>query len=556
MEYAKKIYNQFGARKLAIIGGSGLAAIIAVGLLAASATGGEDKTFLYTDLDPESAQQISEKLRGQGVDFTLSPDGTAIQVPVSKAPELRMEFAGQQLGGKIGYDILDNEEPFGTSAARAKLNETRAIEGELIKSIKSLDRIRDARVHIVMPERQLFATESRPASAAITVKTSGRISGQQTDAIRYLVAAAVPELSPDQISIVDQNGTLLARAGDGSVSSGALDERKQAIENKMRLDIERMLEGIVGAGHVRAQVAVALNQEQTKEESSLYDPDRQVVAKQTSVETSDQSNERSSDGGVSVATQLPENQGMNNAQPGDENQRSATEVSEEIVYQNSKVTKTSINPGGTVRRLTVSVLVDGIYTPSDSGAPTYKPQPQEVIERLQRVVENAVGFDQTRGDSVIVESMQFKDAGEFAEGGEGMARSFDWAKYIPHVLLALLALAAMFFVYRNMRSSRQQVETVEGEVIDPPLLDASSIDAAALTPEMQALLAKAAEGDEAAMKDFTDLYNAGQPMALDQEIDVAQVNGRLKANVLRRVGEVISENTPEAASTIRGWMNA
>src|SRR3546814_16378971 len=117
-----------------------------------------------------------------------------------------------------------------------------------------------------MPERQLFATEARPASAAITVKTAGRLSSQQTDAIRYLVAAAVPELSPDRISIVDQNGALLARIGDGESGTGSLDERERTMEARMREDIEAMLERIVGPGHARGQVAVDLDRRQRSDE--------------------------------------------------------------------------------------------------------------------------------------------------------------------------------------------------------------------------------------------------------------------------------------------------
>lgn len=553
MEVARKIYNQFGARKLAIVGGSGLAALVAVGLLVSQARGHGQMAFLYTDLDPSSAQLITEKLKSQGVDYQLSPDGTAVQVPAEKAAELRMSLASEQIGGKVGYEVLDNEQPFGTSESRQKIDETRAIEGELVKSIKTLERVRDARVHIVMPERELFSDEKREATASITVKTEGRLAGGQVDAIRYLVSSAVPELSPDRISIVDQNGTLLARAGDGSLSGGMLDERRTQMENQMRENVETMIGRIVGDGGVRAQVAVDLNSEQTKEESETFDPDKQVVQKETSVESNDQSSEQSSTGDTTVSTSLPENQGQN-AQPGDNNNRKQNETSEEKQYQNSSVHKTLVNNGGDVRRLTVSVMVDGSYAPGAGGKPVYTPRTPQEIDRLTRLVQNAVGYDQSRGDSVVVENMQFKAADDASADDEGFFKSLKPMDHLPTIVLGLLALVAMVFIAIQTRR-KKGVPVVEGQVVDTPLLDPASVDPASLTPEMRALLAGAAAGDENAMREFAR-HQLSDAQTLSDGVDVAHASGEIKANVLKRVGEVVSESAPEAAAVVRSWMNA
>ena len=162
----------------------------------------------------------------------MSADGTAIMAPQDKLAELRMAMAGEQLGGKIGYEVLDEEQPFGVSSSRAKLNETRAIEGELVKSIQSLDQISAARVHLVMPERAIFASEERPASASVTVKTRGRLPSETVNAIRYLVSSAVPDLSPDSVSIVDQSGALLARAGEAGKGFAVVASEVKALANQ------------------------------------------------------------------------------------------------------------------------------------------------------------------------------------------------------------------------------------------------------------------------------------------------------------------------------------
>ena len=198
MEAIKKLVAQLGPKRLMLMGG---VAAMLLAVLAFVATRGSNPQmgFLFTDLDPSAAAAITEKLKGQNVPYQLSADGTSVMAPQDKLAELRMSLAGEKLGGKIGYEVLDQEQPFGVSASRAKMNETRAVEGELSKSIQTIQDVSAARVHIVMPERAMFANESRKATAAVTVKTKGRLSSESIASIRYLVASSVPELSPDAV---------------------------------------------------------------------------------------------------------------------------------------------------------------------------------------------------------------------------------------------------------------------------------------------------------------------------------------------------------------------
>ena len=311
-----------------------------------------------------------------------------------------MSMAADKLGGKVGYDVLDAEQPFGVSSSRAKMNETRAIEGELAKSIESLDNVSRARVHIVMPERAMFAAESRKATAAVTVKTAGRLPAESVQAIRYLVSSSVPELSVEQVSIVDQSGALLARAGEADdASASQADDRETGIEHRLRSQIEGMLEPIVGAGKVRAEVSAQVARDQTREETNVYDPDKQVVGHKITVESGDQSNENSPPpGGASVATQLPENQGAAaTSATGDTRKSARNETSEDTTFENSQTHTVTVRLPGKLTRLTVAVMVDG--------GPKGLPAP--LVARLTRLVQNAVGFDAARGDSVVVESMPF-----------------------------------------------------------------------------------------------------------------------------------------------------
>lgn len=520
------------------MGGVAAALLLSIGWLALR-TPASEMGFLYTDLDPAGAKAISDKLSAQGVPFKISADGTSVMAPVEKLPELRMSMAGEQLGGKVGYEVLDAEQPFGISSSRAKLNETRAIEGELAKSIESLERVSRARVHIVMPERAMFDTERRKATASVSVKTTGRLPGESVQAIRHLVASAVPGLTPDAVAVVDQSGALLARSGEGGdAGSSEIDARQAEVEAKLRNEVESLVASVVGTGNVRASVSAVLERDQVREQAETFDPDLQVVARQVTVESADRNDENAAGAeGATVATQLPENEGPITGNGGDSRTSSRNETSEDITYLNSKTEKVSVRSPGRVARLTVAVMVDG--------GPK-RLQPAE-IQRIQRLVENAVGYDAERGDSVLVENMSFMEASEMDE----LADSLPFGLTVDHfldLLKFLLIGGGILLVIRMLRpktaSPVPAQEVIEGEMPFVPE-----------TPEMVALAQRAADGDEAALRDLELMRNPDGTL-LDEEIALAEIDGRIKTSALRRIGDVIAAGPAESASVIRQWMNS
>lgn len=534
----RKFLAQLGTRRLMIMAGVALALL---GVLAAVALRGttSEMGFLYTDLDPSVAQSITTKLTAQNIPFQISADGTSIMAPQDKLAQLRMAMAADKLSGKIGYEVLDAEEPFGVSSSRARMNETRAIEGELEKSIQSLDNVAAARVHIVMPDRAMFQAETRKATAGVTIKTRSRLPASAVQAIRYLVASSVPELAPDQVSIVDQSGALLARAGEADDASAAqADDRESGIESRLRTQIESMLEPIVGAGKVRAEVSAQVGRDQTREETNVFDPDKQVIAHQTTVESGDQSNENSATApGASVAGQLPENQGLaaGGAPGGDTRKSAKTETSEDTTYDNSGTRTVTVRSPGKLARLTVAVMVDGGKT--GVSAPE--------IARLTRLVQNAVGYDAARGDSVIVESMAFAPVDTLADVKPG------WASWVSvDQLLGLLKLLVISGVgLIALRMLRPKI-TPEQAAEEARLLIAQNA-------ETQDLATRAAGGDPDALLQIEAMREAGDDTTLlDQEIALAQVDGRIKLSSLKKIGDAIAGSPAESASVIRQWMNS
>jgi len=531
----RKLIEQLGPRRLALMGG--VAVLLLAGIAWMASRGSSEMGFLYTDLDPSAAQTISEKLKSQGVEFTLSPDGKAILAPVDKLPELRMAMASERLGGKIGYEVLDQEEPFGVSASRAKINETRAIEGELAKSIESLDHVDRARVHLVMPERELFATQNRKASASVTLKTSGRMAPEAVQSVRYLVSSAVPDLLPTSVSIVDQTGALLARAGEeGTSGAGDLDSQQAALEGRLRTQIETMLEPIVGAGHVRAEVSATLERDRTTQEADVFDPDTQVIARQVTVEADEQNDSSVRDAeGVTVGAQLPDATGPIGGTGSGESQRAARrETSEETSFQNSRTHTVSERSPGKLDRLSVAVMVD-------SGEKGLAPAQ---VQRLTRLVESAVGFDSARGDNVVVESMRFvaADANEAGATVLPFGLTSDQTVDLLKWLMVAAGLAAgAFFLRERLRPAVDPAEQLLS--IEQQLLQQGS-----------PLPALPGQEGYAQLEDGTDMYGSDLAM-LDQDIALAQVDGSIRLSALKRVGEAIERSPAEAVSVVRQWMN-
>jgi flagellar M-ring protein FliF len=374
----------------------------------------------------------------------------------------------------------------------------------------------------------------------VSLKTRGRLPASAVQAIRYLVSSSVPELSAEQVSIVDQTGMLLARAGESDdAGASAADERQSGIENRVRSQIEGMLEPIVGQGKVRAEVSAQVARDQTREETKVFDPDKQVIGHQVTVESGDQSNENGpAPAGVSVGAQLPENQGAaaTGAGGGDSRKSARNETSEDTTYENSQTHTVTVRAPGKLTRLTVAVMVDG----------GKKGLPAPEIARLTRLVQNAVGFDAARGDSVVVENMAFAAADALAEGDGGLLSWFSWvsADQIFGLLKLLVIAGAGLIAMRMLRPKYGQ------RAGDERLLTNQTTDA-------QDLAARIANGDPDALQQIEAMREAGKDTALlDQEISLAQVDGRVKLSSLKKIGASVSDSPAEAASVIRQWMNA
>ena len=214
-------------------------------------------TTLFTDLSVEDSSAIIKDLERQAIPFELRNDGAVIMVPKDKVTRLRMKLAegGLPKGGGVGYEIFDKSDALGTTSFVQNINHLRALEGELARTIRAIDRVQAARVHLVLPERPLFSRETPEPSASIVVRVRGTLEPQQIRAIRHLVASAVNGLKPQRVSIVDEAGQLLADGASGDADNAVGDERRAGFEKRMRNQVEAIVSSVVGAGRARVQLS-------------------------------------------------------------------------------------------------------------------------------------------------------------------------------------------------------------------------------------------------------------------------------------------------------------
>jgi flagellar M-ring protein FliF len=229
---------------------------------------------LFTGLDVKDASAIVKELESSGTSYELRGDGSTVMVPAEQVARLRMSLAqsGLPSGGGVGYEIFDKGDSLSATSFVQNINQLRALEGELARTIRGLDRVDLARVHLVIPERALFQRDREPPSASIVLKVRGGLEPGQIRAVRHLVATAVEGLKPERVSIVDESGALLADGAGNQQAEGGGDDRQAAFERRLSEQVQRIVESVVGGGRARVQVAAELDFNRITQTQDLYDP--------------------------------------------------------------------------------------------------------------------------------------------------------------------------------------------------------------------------------------------------------------------------------------------
>jgi len=516
-----------------------------------------DYRVLFSDLKPAEAQTIVEKLKTANVPYTLTNNGTTIQVPNERIAELRIQMASEGVlsGGHVGFDLFDKTN-FGATDFAQQVNYHRAIEGELAKTLEGMDEVESARVHITPKKESVFSEkeEGAKASVMVRVRQNKELSNERADAIVSLVASSIEGLDPSGVSVMDTRGRLLVAAGrnkDGKTGdAGAFQsqfEAKRKYESESAARVIALLEPVVGDNRVRADISADVDFSQIEQSEERYNPQSQVVRSQQSAQ------ETRTSGGAGAVPNATGVAGARSNNPvtqpsptpavagttGD--QRNTSTVNYEI----DKTIKKTLGGGGRLNRLTVSVVLDNKLVEGVEVA-----RSTEEIRQIQDLVAAAVGIDPNRGDSVVVQSMAFsKPPAESATTTASfMERNKQWIDNAPkYIALVVVSLLLILFVVRPAHRA---------------------IRAATINYEEQKLLSDGS--DEAERR-----LNAGlPPMSADQigslansgMMTVAEMEERMKKSAVpnmekervesirKQIAAQTLSETDTVVSTLRGWL--
>lgn len=498
--------------------------------------GGGEYSVLYSDVELADAKQIVAKLEENKVKYRLEKNGTEILVPSEDVNRLRIEtvdFVAGSAGTNVGYEVFDTSDTLGSTNFVQNVNLLRALEGELSRTIKLVENVRSARVHLVMPKREIFSREEQTPTASVVIKTKqGPLSLQSIQSIQKLVSAAVPKLNVKDVVIVDANGNLLTEFSEEQsellkITNNETMRLEQ--EKKLNQKLQRMLEKSIGVGKVQVQVNIDMDFDEVVTNEEIYDPDGQVVRSQATI-TSEEQNGNAPAQPVTVEQNIPNGSNAFSSSSGEYGAASKTE--ETINYEISRIVRNKVKNSGTIRRLTAAVLVDGSYKKGEDGKLIYQPRSTIELEQIAALVRSAIGYDANRGDVVDVENLQFASlSDEGSEISEKLYFGFtkkELMRMAEGLGVAIVAILVILLVVR-------------------PLIN----NAFEVSGNNNAERLISSDDDNLLLSNFlSDNFDE----SAEELINMSKVDGRIKASSLNKLNSTVENNLDASVNVIRSWL--
>ena len=491
-------------------------------------------TLLYAGLENGAAGDVVRSLEQRGVPFEVR--GGSIFVQASDRDQLRMTLASEGLpaNSSRGYELLDSLTGFGTTSQMFDAAYWRAKEGELARTIVSGPHIALARVHIASTGSNPFQRNVTPTASVAVTPNGGGLTPQQAKAIRFLVASAVSGLSPEDVAVIDANGTLIGTVDEAAPASGA-DDKAQILRER----VERLLEARVGFGNAIVEVSVDTVTETEEIRERKFDPANRVAISTDTEEITSNSNEAGG-GDVTVASNLPDG----DAAGGDTASSQNTETRERINYEVSETERAITRSAGAIKRVTVAVLVNDAIEQSAEGEQVTTPRAEAEMDDLRELVASAVGFDESRGDIITIKSMALQTL--VPMGTEVSSSLFDRFELdlmsaIQMAILAIVAIVLGLFVVRPLLSRNPQNEASPAALL-PATIESEPNDA--LTGEVSGEL-----------DDFPDLQ-LDDSFSDMPALNFANVSGDGSASddPVDRLRAMIGERQEETVEILRSWL--
>lgn len=545
MENLTTFWQGQNKRRLAVLTVATAAAFMAVFFLTRLATAPQME-LLFARLEPAAAAEVVASLDARGTAYEIQ--GDAIYVDSAERDGLRMQLASEGLPRMdgTGYELLEGLSGFSTTSQMFDAAYWRAREGELTRTILASPGVRLARVHLATADSSPFARD-RSATASVTLQmTSGSVGTSLARAVQSLVAGAVRNLVPEDVTVVDAaSGRVI---GGGAIDTEAEERTSRVAE--MRASVENLLSARVGEGRYVVELAVETRKDRETITERVLDPESRVVIS-TDTEERTASDRGGPNAGVTVASNLPEG----DAAGGDGTESNNAETRERVNYDFSATQRQIERAPGAIERVTVAVMVDGVRDLAADGTTTWSPREAAELETIRELVQSAVGFREDRGDAVTVRTMQF-DMPEGEAAAPGL--SLPWitggqiTQIVTAVLLALTSLGLLAFVVRpvlNRVMTPQLPAPTEGVALAAPSETSESAPQELAAPQESGALALSNLGDLGDLSDLSDLSNLGGFPAMG---DTGNADAE---DPVERLRQLISDRREETLEVLKGWMD-
>jgi len=522
--------RELGTRRLVALGLIGLAVMLVVGV-GAYVLSTPEKAVLYSELTHDDVNRIGTALRESGINFDVSADGTTVLVGHSDTAQARMLLAEKGLpqSSSSGYELFNELGSFGLTSFMQEVTRVRALEGELARTIQTLKGVKAARVHIVLPDRASFRREQQPASASVVIRTEDADDARSAQAIRHLVAAAIPGMKADAVTVLSTDGTVLAAGDDlSNAAAGKLAGLEHQVSREIEENLRRTLSPYLGLGNFEVSVAPRLNTDKTTVSETTFDPESRVERSIRSVRENELSQNRSSDAPTTVQQNIPAEQvaaGNGNDQS-EENTRREDLTNYEI---STKVTQT-VRDGYTIETLSIAVLVnrDRLAEIEAAGGAPIEAQ----LTEIEELSSSAAGYDPQRGDQIKVSAVGFIDGGKPLEASPSLPIVELLLRQSGTLVNALTILVvAALLIWFGLRPAVRAIvaRPADESATDGQLVTDAGI--AALTAEEAAALAS-----QPGVNLIEDLTN------------------KMTRSPQRRLEQIVELNEEQAAAVLRHWM--
>ncbi|MBF9232613.1 flagellar basal-body MS-ring/collar protein FliF [Microvirga alba] len=536
-QHAEKLWSnllELGARRLAALGIIGLVVFLAVGL-GAYYLSRPAQEALYTGLEREDVSRIGATLKDAGIPFDVSADGTAVLVSYGRTAQARMLLAEKGLpqSSKSGYELFNDLGSLGLTSFMQEVTRVRALEGEIARTIQTMKGVKAARVHIVMPDRGSFRREQQPASASVVVRTEQADDMGSAQAIRHLVAAAIPGMKVDRVTVLNTDGTLLMSGDDGAnVSTGKMASLERVVGREIQDNVRRTLAPYLGLGNFEISVAARLNTDKTNTSETIYNPESKVERSVRTVKETEVSQNRSNQKPTTVQQNLPNERVRSE---GGDNSSEDNQRREELTnYEISSKTVQTVSDGYSIKSLSVAVLVNRSRLAALVGGDQAQANIDARLTEIEQLVSSAAGFNQARGDQIKVAAVGFIDDGRMMEPAPPLSFVEVLMRQFGNIInAATILVVATLLIWFGLRPAVTAIlarpETEQG-------YDASAPD----------LLGEAAglEGEGVAQLEPATVPNL-----------IEDLTGKLNRSPQKKLEQMVEFDEDQAAAILKQWLH-